>query len=44
MYRNGKAYNGSGKTQFTRGKRKGESWTERRAKAIKEGTFRLPTK
>lgn len=31
---------GSGKTKFNRGKAKGESWTKRREKAIKDGTWR----
>lgn len=29
----------SGKTQFSRGKKPGDSWTERRAEAIKDGRF-----
>ena len=30
---------GSGKTQFTRGKARGESWITRRAVAVMAGTF-----
>jgi len=33
---------GSGKTRFNRGKAPGESWTQRRYEAIKEGRFHLP--
>lgn len=32
----------SGKTRFTRGKAVGESWTTRRAEAVKAGEFKLP--
>jgi len=35
-----KPAHGSGKTKFNRGKAKGESWTEMRDKAIKDGTWR----
>jgi hypothetical protein len=35
-------FDGSGKTQFNRGKAKGASWTAARAKAIENNAFRLP--
>lgn len=35
-----KPRDGSGKTRFNREKRKGESWTDLRAKAITAGTFK----
>lgn len=36
------AKDGSGKTRFTRGKRPGESWLDRREAAVKAGEFKLP--
>ena len=35
---------GSGKTRFKKQKAKGESWTDLRDKAIKNGTFVMPKK